>query len=142
MEKMKQKRFGLTDLLLLGASVLYLVLMLTVFRACGPKEDGTWMSCHWAHRVVLAFGILLILQSLLHLVCSHPYRKQGISLAVIVTAFMSTLIPGRCIGLCMMADMNCHKLMVPGTLVLSILVILSAVFDLVVQIKRNKERKA
>ena len=142
MEKRKLKRFGLTDCLLVGASVLYLVLMLLVFRACGQTEEGTWMSCHWAHRCVLAFAITLILQSLLHLVFGEAHRKQGISFAMAVTAFMSMLIPGRFVGLCMMADMNCHRLMVPGTLVLSILVILAAAVDIVVQIKRVKEQKA
>ena len=142
MEKKTLKRFGFTDCLLAGASILYLVLMMLVFRSCGPMEDGTWMSCHWAHRGVEAFAVALLLQSLLHLVFSEPHRKQGISFAMVATAFMSMLIPGRFISLCMMADMKCHKLMLPGTLVLSILVILAAAVDIIVQIKRVKEQKA
>ena len=29
-------------------SGLLIIGTLTVFRACGPKEDGTWMHCHTA----------------------------------------------------------------------------------------------
>ena len=48
-----KKRIGLTDLFMLVVSILYLVLMLTLFKACGAKEDGSFMTCHWAHQTLL-----------------------------------------------------------------------------------------
>ena len=125
----EKKRIGLTDLFMLVVSILYLVLMLTLFKACGAKEDGSFMTCHWAHQTLLVFAVLLIVLSLLHLIFGDARRKQGIAIAVIAVCFAAMLIPGRMIGLCMMADMRCHRLMVPGVTVCAVLLVLAAALD-------------
>lgn len=135
----EKKRVGLTDLFLLVVSILYLVLMLTLFRACGAKEDGSFMTCHWAHQTLLVFAGLLIVLSLLHLILGDARRKQGISVAVIAVCFASILIPGHMISLCMMADMRCRKWMVPGNIMLTVVMIAAAALDLFVQMGRAKK---
>ena len=137
----EKKRIGLTDLFMLVVSRLYLVLMLTLFKACGAKEDGSFMTCHWAHQTLLVFAVLLIVLSLLHLVFGDARRKQGIAIAVIAVCFAAMLIPGRMIGLCMMADMRCRKWMVPGNVVLTVVMIAAAALDIFVQVGRGKKTR-
>ena len=138
MEMKKRKRIGWSDLLLFLVSVLYPVLLLTVFDACGKKDDGTWMTCHWARNTVVLFAVLLTVLSLIHIIFSDPGRKQGISICIIAAAFASMLVPQRVIDLCMMQDMRCRSLMMPGTIVLSILIMAAAVLDIFAQWRRGK----
>ena len=36
-----------------------------LFHACAPKEDGSWMACHWAEQTVFGLGITLLILSIL-----------------------------------------------------------------------------
>ena len=113
--------------------------MLTVFRACGAHDDGTWMSCHWANQAVNAIAIGMVILAGLHFMLFDPRRKQGLDLGLIVFAVTAFLIPGRMIDLCMMADMRCRKLMVPGVTVLSVVILIVSAVDLILQVGRMKK---
>ena len=115
--------------------------LLLALCACGAKEDGSFMTCHWAHQTLLVFAVLLIVLSLLHLIFGDARRKQGIAIAVIAVCFAAMLIPGRMIGLCMMADMRCRKWMVPGNVVLTVVMIAAAALDIFVQVGRGKKTR-
>ena len=125
----KKRRAGGCDLLLLVLSVVELVGIRTVFRPCGPKEDGSWMSCHWAGQAVTGIAVCLVILSIAHLLTGNRGMKLGLDVGVMVLTVFSVLIPGRLIGLCMMPDMRCHQLMTPGVTVCSVLVLAAAVAD-------------
>ena len=49
---MKQRRESIRKWMPELLSVLLVFGVLTVFGACGMKDDGTWMKCHGAQKTV------------------------------------------------------------------------------------------
>ena len=138
---MKKVQIKALDIVFPVLSLVFLAGILTAFQPCGPRDDGSWMSCHWAGRAVAgAAGAMLVL-SILRLF-GEPGMKRGIDLALIVLSVLAALFPGHLIGLCMMHDMRCHMLTAPFTAALSALTALTALFDLIVSIKKGKRDEA
>lgn len=131
------RRFGVCDILLPLAALLFLLGLLFVFSPCGAKEDGGWMSCHWAAQALKGVAALALVLALLHLLPAPAERKSGLDLALIATALLALLIPGKLIGLCMMASMRCRSLMAPAVTVFSVLLLALALLDLLYQRKRK-----
>ena len=132
---MKHKRFG--DILPVVLSILFLIGILFVFHPCGPKDDGTWMSCHWAGVAVTVSAGLLTILSLLYFVCSSHKIKTLLSVLTILTAAAAAVIPGNVIHLCMMAGMRCRALMRPAAIVFAVLIILAAGWNMISHRKRG-----
>ena len=134
--KNESKRFGWTDITLLVLSLVFFVGTLTFLKACGPKEDGSWMTCHWACQALRGVAGAMLLLAVLRLF-SASRVKIGLSLASAVLAVLAICIPGHLIGLCMMKTMRCHSVMVPGVMVLSILTILAAAADILLRHRKG-----
>ena len=122
-------RVRVSDLLLLVFSAVELAGVRTFFAPCGPKEDGSWMSCHWAGQAVTGAAVVLVVLALIHLAVRSPEMKLGLDVGLLAAAVYIALVPGRLIGLCMMPDMRCHQLMTPGVTVCSVLALAAAVAD-------------
>ena len=133
----KKINVGASDIVLAVFGILYFVGILTFFAPCGPKEDGSWMACHWAGNAVAAFAAVIAVSALCHVFVPSPKIKLGLSLAIIPTALASALLPGNLINLCGMKMMRCHTVMHPAVIVASILVIVAAVVDILVQRKKD-----
>ena len=82
MKKIKIK-IGISDIILLVLSIIFLVGILTFFKTCGPKTDGSWMTCHWAGNVVTGLAALLAVISLIHLLIPDRKIKIGLSVSII-----------------------------------------------------------
>ena len=114
------------------AALLELSLLLAIgsvqwFHACGPTEDGAWMSCHWAQQAAAALGWLLFVLSLVAF--AAPVRlglRKGIYAAQLGIALLTALFPGTIIPLCMMDTMRCHTIMQPAVRILAVLVAICA----------------
>lgn len=124
-------RIGISDVLLPVFSILYLVGIRTVFHPCGPKEDGSWMTCHWAGQMVTGLAVVLVVLSVAHVITTNTGVKLGLDLGILAVSVYSALIPGKLISLCMMPDMRCHQLMTPGVIICSILVLAAVALDCV-----------
>ena len=124
-----RKRIGAGDFLLLLLSVVFAVGIRSFFAPCGLKEDGSWMSCHWAGQTVAGAAGVLILLSVIHLFVRDGRIKQGLDAAVILVALNTMLIPNHQVTLCMMPDMRCHRIMTPAVMICSILLAITAVLD-------------
>ena len=135
---MKNTRIRITDIGLLGLSLLFFVGMNTFAAPCGPKADGGWMTCHWAGMAVNAIAGVLVIISLLHLVIPDFRIRLGLSLAAIPLAACACFIPGSIIGLCMMKDMRCHTVMAPAVSVFAFLIIIMASADIFVWAKEKR----
>ena len=132
---MKNKRSLAFGIILTVLSACDLIGMLTFLAPCGPKEDGSWMTCHWAGQALIALAILLAVFSVIHLVVPSPRTKQGLSLAILPTALVAAILPGNLISLCAMPSMHCHMVTRPGALVFGVLIALIALADLLVNRK-------
>ena len=132
-----KRRFGVCDFLLALTALLFLLGLLFVFAPCGPKEDGGWMTCHWAGQALKGTAVLELVLALAHLIPAPAERKIGLDLALAATAVLAHLIPGRLIGLCLMASMRCRSVMTPSVTVFSALLAALALLDLLLQRKRK-----
>lgn len=125
-----------SEILLLALSAFFLIGMLTFLGPCGPKDDGTWMTCHWAGQALKGVAAVWLVISVLHLLVKDPKAKMGLSLAAIPTALLGAILPGNLIGLCMMNTMRCHSVMRTSAIILSVLVIVVSAYDAFVQSRR------
>ena len=132
---MKQKINAL-DVILLALSAALLLGVLTVFAPCGAKEDGSWMTCHWAGNADAGAAAVLTALAAMRLLMKDRKTRLGLSAAMIPTALLAALIPGRLIALCMMPSMRCRAVMSPAVTVLSVLIIAIAAMD--VAFRRRK----
>ncbi len=134
---MKKLNISFHDFALLLISALYVVGMHTFLKPCGPKPDGTWMTCHWAGQALKAFSLVLFIIAFVHFWISNTKIKLGLSIATIPVALFSALIPGAYIKLCMMNSMRCHSVTQPSAIVISILLIVFAIFDIIQNAKKD-----
>ena len=119
------------DVILLALSVILLLGVLTVFAPCGAKEDGGWMTCHWAGNAVAGAAAVLTALAVMRIFAKDGKAQSWLSAAMIPTALLSALIPGRLIALCMMPSMRCRAVMSPAVTVLSVLLIAAAAIDII-----------
>ena len=130
------KRFTVCDYILPVFAFVLLLGLFFAFGPCGPREDGGWMTCHWAGQALKGIAELELVLSLLHLIPAPDQRKIGLDLALIGTSVLALCVPGHLIGLCMMADMRCRSVMTPAVTVLSVLLIAVCVADLLTRRKK------
>lgn len=141
MKKVKERTAGIIMTVL---SLILTVGVKTVFSACGPKDDGSWMTCHWAEQAVFGMGIVLTLISVVVLVSGKKPAALGASLAAVPAACGVIFVPGVLINLCMMTNMHCHTVMRPAVIVISALTAVTACINAVVLFRagrRNGENR-
>ena len=97
----------------------------TVFRACGPKDDGTWMHCHTAQNGAVTAGIVIAVIFLAAAFVKNVSLARVLAAAGIAGALAVMLIPGTLVTMCMMNTMRCYAVMQPFVRVMSVLVIIS-----------------
>ena len=122
-------------------SLLLTIGVRTVFSACGPKEDGSWMTCHWAQQAVFMTGIALTVISVIVLIFGSHKAALGASLAAIPVSITAALTPGIAINLCMMTNMHCHTVMRPAVTVISAMIAVAAAAEAAIQISGGKKKR-
>lgn len=139
-----KNRFKVTDILIFIAAAVYAVGLKTLFRSCGPMEDGSWMTCHWAEQAAFGAAVALLIIAALRFVSANPGVKLGISIASIPVSLLGIVFPGVLIRLCMMNTMRCHAVMRPFCIVMSVLIIILSVIDIIIERgpKENEDAKA
>lgn len=125
------------DTILLVLSAALFAGVLTVFSPCGAKEDGGWMTCHWAGNAVAGVAAVLTALAIMRLFVKDIKMRLGLSAAMIPAALLAALFPGRLISLCMMPSMRCRAVMLPAVTVLSVLIIAAAGIDIAVQRRKG-----
>ena len=123
-------------------SALLLAGGVTVFSACEPKPDGTWMHCHQCQNMVAGSAVgLIALYGTSALVTNKPVRLALLALAVIASVVVF-FIPGGICPLCMMKTMRCHTVFQPFVRIMSVLVAGSGVGALVASFKKEQKISA
>ena|GEM_PF-773274 len=123
-------------------SALLLAGGVSVFSACEPKPDGTWMHCHQCQNMVAGSAVgLIALYGTSALVTNKPVRLALLALAVIASVVVF-FIPGGICPLCMMKTMRCHTVFQPFVRIMSVLVAGSGVGALVASVKKDQKISA
>ena len=129
--KTKKIKFGISDIILLLLSIIFLVGILTFFKTCGPKNDGSWMTCHWAGNTVTGLADILTVISFLQLIIPDSKIKIGLSVSIIPISILAIFIPGTLINICMTNIMRCNAIMRPSVTIMSVLMIIFSIFDII-----------
>ena len=135
--KQKKNRIGAGDIALAVVSVVFLVGICSFFGACGPKEDGSFMTCHWANQALIGLAAVLTVLAAAHLCIPDAKIKMGLDIAVIPVALLAAILPGNLIHLCMMSTMRCRAVMRPAVILVSVVTIIVAVADLLLRHKAD-----
>ena len=123
-------------------SALLLAGGVTVFSACEPKPDGTWMHCHQCQNMVAGSAVgLIALYGASALVTKKPVRLALLALAVIASVVVFFIRGGIC-PLCMMKTMRCHTVFQPFVRIMSVLVAGSGVGALASSFKKDTKISA
>ena len=123
-------------------SALLLAGGVTVFSACEPKPDGTWMHCHQCQNMVAGSAVgLIALYGASALVTKKPVRLALLALAAIASVVVF-FIPGGICPLCMMKTMRCHTVFQPFVRIMSVLVAGSGVGALASSFKKDTKISA
>lgn len=136
------KKVRLMDLAVLLASLILCFGTAFAFSACGPKEDGSWMMCHWAERVVVLLGAICSLLAFAKLVCARDGVMLGLAVAIFFNSLSAVFVPGRIIPLCKMANMRCHLVMKPSVFTVAILLCLLCLLDSALLFRKVYSRKS
>jgi len=135
---MKLKISGLAMIPAILSLILSLGVM-TVFRGCDKKADGTWMHCHSAQNTVVIFGIALLLIFLIAMFIGKKYVKLVLYLIGIIASIVLLFVPGPIISMCMMYTMRCYLVMRPFVRVMAVLMIVMSVINIIIIFKTRKK---
>lgn len=96
--------------------------VLTVFSACGMKDDGTWMHCHAARNAVALCGAVITVLLALAAFMQNQIAKVVLNAAALVGAVVAFLIPGNIMPMCMMTTMRCYSVMQPFVRIMTVII--------------------
>lgn len=111
--------------------------VMALFPACGPKSDGTWMSCHNAQMAVFGISCAMSILALVALL-SHGRWVLWLHVVVAVLAVVAAVVPGNLVPICMMEGMQCRSVMRPSVILLCIVIVASAVASTVLDRGRGR----
>ena len=138
----KKCSFGVTDLLMISASVLFAAGIRLWFPVCAAMpESMTVMSCHWAGETLKAVSLLLAALSAAHVFVPDAKVKAGMDIALAGLSVLTALIPGHVIGICAGAEMACRSHTLPWTLVFGAAILLLSLVDLFFYLTRASSQK-
>ena len=123
------KKTVITEMTTAALSIILLIGNNTWFKVCGPKDDGSFMACHWAGRMITACAVLILVLTAAHIVFKDVKAKLALDLSIGCTAVMTLLAPGTIIGLCGDSMMMCRAHTQPWTIGLSAAIILAVCLD-------------
>jgi hypothetical protein len=116
-----------------------------IFPVCGPKDDGSWMKCHWSSQALIGIGVVLVVLAVAYLIVPQRHAKAGMSLAIIPVGLFAIAVPNGLIGLCGMAEMQCRATTQPAVTIISAAIVLLAAFNAIrlfrMEPKRETDKK-
>ena len=133
-----KKNIHIPDILYFVLSAAFLLGSVFVFNTCGPKDDGSWMVCHWAGRMVSAMAILLTVLAL-QIVLFPSEIKAGLYTACFGVSVLTAFIPGHIIKLCMMKTMRCHLISEPSVIVCSVVLAVYSLVRVILLLRKKGE---
>lgn len=132
---MKQRT--IMDYVLLAFSVLLALGVKVIFHACPVGEMV--MSCHHAENAVCIAGIVLSVLALVMVLVPKYGLRKILSIVMIPVSIVAAVLPGGIIHLCMMKDMRCHSVMRPAVIIFSVIIIICAVINIVLNERKKSD---
>lgn len=138
---MKERSSSVVSIILLILSIVLIAGVKTLFKACDAKDDGTFMTCHWAEQAVFAVAAAMVIISLLAIIAGDGRAKAAYCLSLIPLAAVTAFLPGNIIPLCMMEGMRCNSVMQPAVMILSAAIAVVALIGFLIYRRRGSVQK-
>ncbi|MCR4892931.1 MAG: DUF4418 family protein [Lachnospiraceae bacterium] len=121
--------------------LLLVIGVLTVFSACGMKDDGTWMKCHEAQNAVAVCGGMMAALALLSAFLNKKLLKAALNAVTLAGSIVTFLLPGSLMPMCMMQTMRCFTAMQPFVRIMTVVTALLSIWGIISAIRiRNESR--
>ncbi len=120
-------------------SLLLAVGVMTVFKACGPKEDGSFMHCHYVQLYVFFISLAMAAASVLSILIKKKTVQLVLCSLNAVAALITMLLPGTIMKMCMMKEMRCYTYMQPFVRICAVLILLCSIVTIVMQMINAKK---
>lgn len=131
---------NIISLIVTVLALMFTVGIMTVFAACGPKEDGTWMRCH---NVQIYLGICGVAMTVLAVAAfiSRP-KLLRIALYALITggSVVAFLLPEIIMPMCMLHTMRCYGVMEPFDRIMTALIAVVSIIGIIRTIIRKDSK--
>ena len=134
---MKNKVNKLMPIIAVVLSLLLVIGVNTLFSACAPKDDGSWMHCHMVQVCSMCLGIVILVLSAAMLFVKAKTVGNILRALSLVLSVSVGVLP-NCMSMCMMDNMRCHSVMKPFLLVLCVLLSLTFTLSFIPFNKKEK----
>ncbi len=137
---MKKKKV----LLSLIPAFLWLLLVigvLTVFSACGLKDDGTWMKCHQVQNAIAISGGIMAALSLLSAFLNKSLLKVALNAVTLAGSIVIFLLPGTLMPMCMMQTMRCYTTMQPFVRIMTVITAVLSIWGMISMVRSKDESR-
>lgn len=124
-----RKNFRLVDFIFAAFNIFFFFGILFIFHPCAPKDDGTWMTCHYAGNMVALAAATLAVLSVIN-IFAEIRTKAGIFIASLLISAGTFFVPGVLVRTCSMAEMRCNSITRPATMLLCVCVFLCSAINL------------
>ena len=138
---MKQSRASIRKWIPALMSLLLVFGVLTVFSACGMKDDGTWMKCHGAQTAVAKLGGAMIVLFILAVELRNRALKTVLYGLGIIGSVAVFLIPETILPMCMMRTMRCYTIMQPFVRIMAVLIAATCVTSGMQALRQNNQER-
>jgi hypothetical protein len=128
--------------IILGGVVVVFGLLIALgpqflFKVC-PVMGDMIMKCHWTARAEMGVGGPLIAGLGIALIFfANPKIRLGLTVGVFLSGILALLIPHALIGGCVNHTMPCRKITFPAITVIVILLLITAVFNVLYLARRK-----
>ena len=125
------------------AADIFLCLGVTyIFPACGMKDDGTYMRCHWAQQAVMtAAGAAAIAHIAAFFMKDMKIRAGAVLASIPITLSAVLLASNHIIPICMVDNMLCWTRMRPAVIGIGILTIVIEAVAVWIALKGTKNNE-
>ncbi len=120
-------------------SVLLMIGVMTVFSACGMKDDGTWMHCHDVQNTVAICGGIMAVLFAASALLKNKMLKVLLNAAAVIVSVIAFLIPGTIMPMCMMNTMRCYTVMQPFVRIMTVVAALLALLNMIGALKKSAQ---
>ncbi len=138
---MKQSRASIRKWIPALMSLLLVFGVLTVFSACGMKDDGTWMKCHGAQTAVAKLGGAMTVLFFLAAVLRNRALKTVLYELGIIGSVAVFLLPETILPMCMMRTMRCYTVMQPFVRIMAVLIAATCVTSGMQALRQNNQER-
>ena len=127
---------GFLDILILLLALLFCVGPQTVFPACLPKPDGSWMMCHMPNLLVTGAGGLCVLFAMVRFFMGNRF-KMMLSAAIFAVSFLAMPVPGYLLPLCRLATMQCQAIFRPAVIFVGVFICVVTGIDIWIRLRKE-----